>query len=122
MPLTVETVDASVLRAPAHLPKAVVLAPARLADGNVAGGVRLPEVDVPLGVHAVQNTVDKEPCRLGAGYAAYASDVVKARYGAPADYAKRISASAAALVARRLLLAEDAEPIVRAAQAVRWDH
>jgi len=122
MPLTVETVDASVLRAPAHLPKAVVLAPARLADGNVAGGVRLPEVDVPLGVHAAQNTVDKEPCRLGAGYAAYASDVVKARYGAPADYAKRISASAAALVARRLLLAEDVEPIVRAAQAVRWDH
>jgi hypothetical protein len=122
MPLTVETADASVLRAPAHLPKAVVLAPARLADGNVAGGVRLPEVDVPLGVHAAQNTVDKEPCRLGAGYAAYASDVVKARYGAPADYAKRISASAAALVARRLLLAEDAEPIVRAAQAVLWDH
>jgi hypothetical protein len=109
-----------VLRPPAHLPKAIVLAPARLADGNVAGGVRLPEVDVPLGMHAAQNTVDKEPCRLGAGYVAYGPDVIKARYGSPAGYTKRIEASAAALVKRRLLLAEDAETIIRAAQAVRW--
>ena len=110
------------LRAPAHLAKAIVLAPARLPDGNVAGGVRLPEVDVPLGVNAVQNTVDKDPCRLSPGYVAYAPDVVKARYGSPADYAKRIEASAAALVERRLLLREDAETIVSAAQGVRWDH
>jgi len=119
MPLTAETVDSSVLRPPAHLPKAIVLAPARLADGNVAGGVRLPEVDVPLGIHAAQNTVDKEPCRLGAGYVAYSPEVVKTRYGSPAEYTKRITASAGALVARRLLLAEDTETIVRAAQAVR---
>lgn len=121
MPLTRDTVDASVLKAPAHLPKAVVLAPARLADGNVSGGVRLPEVDVPLGVHAVQNSVDKDPCRLGAGYIAFAPDAVKARYGSPAEYTKRIAASAAALVERRLLLAEDADVIVQAARAVRWD-
>jgi hypothetical protein len=121
MPLTTETLDASVLKAPAHLPKAIVLAPARLADGNVAGGVRLPEEDVPLGVNAVQNSVDKDPCRLSAGFVAFAPEVVKKRYGSPAEYAKRISASASALVERRLLLAEDAEVIVRAAQAVRWD-
>jgi len=121
MPLTGETVDASVLKAPAHLPKAMVLAPAKLADGNVAGGVRLPEEDVPLGVNAVQNTVDKDPCRLSAGYVAFAPDAVKKRYGSPAEYQKRIAASAQALVERRLLLAEDAETIVRAAQAVRWD-
>lgn len=121
MPLTNETVDASVLKAPAHLPKALVLAPAKLTDGNVAGGVRLPEEDVPLGVNAVQNTVDKDPCRLSAGYVAFAPDVVKKRYGSPAEYQKRIAASARALVERRLLLAEDADTIVRAAQSVRWD-
>jgi len=121
MPLTAEGVDANVLKAPAHLPKAIVLAPARLADGNVAGGVRLPEVEVPLGANAVQNTVDKDPCRLSAGYVAYAPDVVKKRYGSPAEYTKRISASAALLVQRRLLLQEDAEVIQQAARAVRWD-
>jgi hypothetical protein len=121
MPLTADTVDDKVLHAPKHLPKALVLAPARGADGNVAGGVRLPEVDVPLGVNAVQNSVDKDPCRLSAGYVAFPSDVVKKRYGSPAEYAKRIAASAAALVERRLLLAEDADAIVRAAQNVRWD-
>src|SRR6185436_12939109 len=77
MPLAKDTVDDKVLPAPAHLSKAVVLAPARTADGNVAGGIRLPEVDVPLGVNAVQNTVDKDPCRLSAGYVAYTPDVVK---------------------------------------------
>ena len=121
MPLTMETLDATVLRAPAHLPKAIVLAPARLPDGNVAGGVRLPEVDVPLGVNAVQNTVDKDPCRLSAGYVAYAPEVLKARYRSPSEYAKRIAASAAALVERRLILGEDAEAIVSASQGVRWD-
>ena len=108
------------LRAPARLPRPSFLL--RRGWRTATWPAECRPKSTCLGVHAVQNTVDKEPCRLGAGYAAYPSDVVKARYGAPADYAKRISASAAALVARRLLLAEDAEPIVRAAQAVRWDH
>ncbi len=121
MPLTGETVDDKVLRAPAHLPKAIVLAPARGADGNVAGGVRLPDVDVPLGVHGVQNSVDKDPCRLSAGYVAYPIDAVKTRYQSPAEYAKRVAASAARLAERRLILSEDADAIARAAQNVRWD-
>jgi hypothetical protein len=121
MPLTADTVDDKVLRAPAHLPKAIVLAPARGADGNVAGGVRLPEVDVPLGVNAVQNSVDKDPCRLSAGYLAYPVDEVKKRYKSPAEYSKRIAASAAKLAERRLILPEDADAVVRAAQNVRWD-
>ena len=121
MPLTADTVDAKVLHAPAHLPKAIVLAPARGADGNVAGGVRLPDVEAPLGVHGVQNTVDKDPCRLSAGYEAYPMAVVKARYGSPAEYSKRIGEAAARLVERRLILAEDAETIVQASRSVRWD-
>ncbi len=120
MPLTKDAVDAKVLQAPAHLPKAVVLAPARGADGNFAGGVRLPDVEAPLGVHGVQNTVDKDPCRLGAGYEAYPMATLKARYGSPAEYSKRVAESAARLVERRLILAEDAEVIVQASRNVRW--
>ncbi len=120
MPLGEKSVDASVLRAPAHLAKAVVLAPARGGDGNVLGGVRLPDVEAPLGAHGLQNTVDKDPCRLSAGYEAYPITVVKARYGSPETYVANVSAAAAKLVERRLLLPEDAEAITQAARNVRW--
>lgn len=121
MPLSAKYVDAQVLGAPAHLPKAVVLAPERGEDGNVLGGVRLPEVEVPLGAHGVQNTVLQEPCRLSAGYEAYPASVVKARYGSPENYAKKVGDAAAALVSRRLLLLEDAEAITAAARSMRWN-
>jgi hypothetical protein len=121
MPLSANAVDAQVLGAPAHLQKAVVLAPVRGADGNFAGGVRLPDVEAPLGVHGVQNTVDKDPCRLGAGYMAYPFAVVKARYGSSGEYTKRVGEAAARLVERRLLLPEDAEAIVQASRNVRWE-
>ena len=121
MPLSAETIDAKTLKAPAHLGKAVVLALAKDADGNVAGGVRLPEVDVPLGVHAVQNDVDKDPCRLSAGFMAFAPGMLKSRYGSPAEYAKRVGESAQRLVTRRLLLPEDAQAISKAVSDLRWD-
>lgn len=120
MPLSADAVDANVLKAPAHLAKAVVLAPVRGADGNFSGGVRLPDVEVPLGVHGVQNSVDKEPCRLSAGYQAYPESVVKERYGSAAAYAKRVADAAARLVERRFLLEEDADAIAKIARDVRW--
>ena len=120
MPLSEKAVDKNVLHAPAHLAKAVVLAPSRGGDGNILGGVRLPDVEAPLGAHGLQNTVDKDPCRLSAGYEAYPMTVVKARYGSPADYTNRISEAAARLVERRLLLQEDAEAIVKASRNVTW--
>jgi hypothetical protein len=121
MPLGTKFVDAMVLRAPAHLARAVVLAPARAGDGNTLGGVVLPDVEVPLGAHGLQNTVDKDPCRLGAGYEPYPMGVVKARYGDAGTYVDQIRAAAEKLVARRLLLPEDAEAIVKAARSVRWE-
>ena len=72
-------------------------------------------------LHGVQNTVDKDPCRLSAGYVAYPIAALKTRYKSPAEYAKRVAASAARLAERRLILPEDAEAIARAAQNVRWD-
>jgi hypothetical protein len=121
MPISASAVDAQVLHAPAHLPKAVVLAPGRGADGNFAGGVRLPDVEVPLGVHGVQNSVDKDPCRLGAGYVAYPAATVKARYGTLTEYSKRVSEAAVKLASQRLLLIEDAEAITAASRNVRWE-
>jgi hypothetical protein len=81
----------------------------------------LPDVEVPLGVHGVQNSVDKDPCRLGAGYVAYPAAAVKARYGSPAEYSKRVADAAAKLASQRLLLIEDAEAIAAASRNVRWD-
>jgi hypothetical protein len=121
MPLSAKAVDAKVLRAPPHLAKAVVLAPERDGDGNIRGGIRLPDVEAPLGAHGLQNSVDKDPCRLGAGYEAYPMSVVKARYGSPDAYAGRVAAAASKLLERRLLLLEDAEAIVKAARGVRWE-
>jgi hypothetical protein len=121
MPLSEKFVDARVLRAPAHLARAVVLAPARAGDGNTLGGVVLPDVEAPLGAHGLQNTVDKDPCRLGAGYEPYPMNVIKARYGAADTYVAQVSAAAAKLVERRLLLREDAEAIINAARNVRWE-
>jgi hypothetical protein len=121
MPLDARNVNATVLRAPPHLAKAVVLAPARAGDGNILGGVVLPDVEAPLGAHGLQNSVDKDPCRLGAGYDPYPMSVVKARYGSAEDYVGRIAAAAYNLVGRRLLLPEDAEAIMKAARNVRWE-
>jgi hypothetical protein len=53
MPLE-PTQDDDVLKAPPFLPKAVIELRMRDADGNVLGGVRLPEMAVPLGTNAVQ--------------------------------------------------------------------
>ena len=121
MPLSAEAVDGKVLRAPAHLARAIVLAPQRTQDGNFAGGVRLPEVEVPLGVHGVQNApLEKDPCRLSAAFEAYAASVVSDRYDSHDAYVKRIEDAATALVRRRFLLQEDAQVIISAARALRW--
>ena len=64
MPLE-PTTDADVLAAPKYLPKAVIERPKRDADGNVLGGVRLPDMAAPLGVNAAQQ--EPEILRLLAG-------------------------------------------------------
>ena len=47
--------EATLLQAPRHLPTAIVQAPRRDADGMSLGGVRLPDVEAPLGTHGAQN-------------------------------------------------------------------
>ena len=55
MPLRPAKDDPTVLQAPKALPEAVVQVPQRDADGNPVGGVRLPDIAVPLGVSELQN-------------------------------------------------------------------
>lgn len=112
----------SVLGAPAHLPRARVLVPARGADGNFAGGIRLPEVAAPLGVHGAQNApLHADACRLSASFVPFGGAQVAARYGSRAEYVRQVEAASAKLVASRYLLAEDALEINRAARAMRWE-
>ena len=120
MPL-VATDDPSLLGAPKHLPRAKVLAPARGVDGNFLGGIRLPEVAAPLGVHGAQNApLTAAACRLSASFVSFGGDRVAARYGSRAEYVRQVEAASAKLVSARTLLAEDALEINRAARSMRW--
>ena len=71
MPLEESKNDPMVLRAPAHLPKAVIQVPKRDEDGNSLGGVRLPDMQAPLGANAQQNPPLSFLCALAAAYVAF---------------------------------------------------
>jgi hypothetical protein len=71
MPLEEAKNDPTVLRAPTHLPKAIIEVPKRDEDGNAIGGVRLPDMQVPLGVNARQNPPLSFLCSLAAAYVAF---------------------------------------------------
>ncbi len=117
MPLEPRPGDAQVLQAPRHLPDAIVQAPLRDADGNALGGVRLPDIAAPLGVHGAQNApLTEAPCNLIGAYLAFPDDTVRARYPTRDQYVARIRVAAQALVADRFISAEDAGLIEDAAQ------
>jgi hypothetical protein len=103
-------------------------------DGNELAGVRMPDVTVPVATHLGFN-----PRRADSGGAGqlleYAGSTVpfavraaerartgdprpslEERYEGPDDYAERVRAAAEALVARRLLLADDVELCVNIAR------
>jgi hypothetical protein len=127
MPLRAAGDDPTVLRVPAHLPKAVIQVPLLDPDGNATGGVRLPDIVAPLGTHAIQNPPLSFLCSLGAGYVAFAKtkeerDAVNdsrpslaERYKDRNDYLNRVRAAARELERHRLLLSEDVAVILDAA-------
>ncbi len=108
------------------------------ADGNETGGVRMPDVAVPVATHAGFNV--RHPASGGSGQILeyigltlpFAKDEaargqrgdprpsIEARYGGRDDYLERVGAAARALVEARLLLAEDIEVCVGIA-AERYD-
>ena len=129
MPLEEAKNDPTVLRAPAHLPKAVIEVPKRDEDGNSVGGVRLPEMEAPLGVNARQNPPLSFLCALAGAYVAFPRTQADAdaardphrpvldRYKTRNDYVNRIRASARELEQDGLLLPDDAAIIIQSAAA-----
>jgi hypothetical protein len=127
MPLVEAKGDPAVLRAPAHLPKAIIEIPERDQDGNAVGGVRLPDMAAPLGVNARQNPPLTFLCMLAGGYVAFpltqadADDKhdshrpILARYETRNDYVDAIRTTARALERDGFLLPDDAAIIIQSA-------
>jgi hypothetical protein len=100
-------------------------------DGNEVAGIRLPSIAVPLGTHTGWNVYKAQPDELAdrdGSFIAFArsrsereaaSDPrlsLEERYGSLANYVERVKAAADALVAERLLLRDDADRLVKAAE------
>jgi len=127
MPLQDAEGDPTVLRAPSHLPKAKIEIPKRDADGNAVGGVRLPDMEAPLGVNARQNPPLSFLCMLAGAYVAFPVDQadadtahdphrpVLARYKTRNEYVNRIRIAARELERDGFLLPDDAAIIVQSA-------
>jgi hypothetical protein len=127
MPLEESKNDPMVLRAPAHLPKAVIEVPKRDADGNAIGGVRLPDMQAPLGANAQQNPPLSFQCSLAAAYVAFPRTQIDAdaahdthrpvleRYKTRNDYVNQIRMAARDLTRDGFLLPEDAAIIIQSA-------
>ena len=104
------------------------------SDGNELAGVRVPEVAVPLGTYTSWNTrasghAAGEACFYQGSTLPFASTKaariaagdprpsLEERYTSKADYVSRVQAAAESLVQQRLLLEEDVQVYVNAAQA-----
>jgi hypothetical protein len=120
MPLQPAKGDPTVLQAPANLPDAVIQVPQRDADGNPIGGVRLPDIAVPLGVHGAQNQPLTFSCSLVGAYLPFPrtndpankQPSLQQRYKDNNDYLNRIRIAARDAEAAGFLLPEDATIIV----------
>ncbi len=115
-----------------------VLVPQVDADGNEIGGVRLPEIAVPMATATGWAVRSKdaggagELCYLDGSYIPFAKTKaarlqthdtrpsLEERYRGKADYVARVTSAAASLEKAGYLLAEDRERIVAKAQALSW--
>ncbi len=114
MPLETAAPDAA-LRAPAHFSQAVIQVPRRDADGNALGGIRLPDIEAPIGTHVGLNSTRTRGCMLVGGYVPFDAEKIAAHYRNRDDYVNRIRVSARKLVGDGFLLPEDAAIIVQEA-------
>jgi hypothetical protein len=112
------------------------LVPAVDADGNERAGVRLPDIAVPRGTYTGWNLyaaagLQGELCDREGSFLAFAPDAaarqasgdprpsLAERYATPATHVAAVRAAAEALVAERLLLAEDVAGFVTRAEGLR---
>jgi hypothetical protein len=116
-----------VLRAPAKFSNAVIQVPRRDEDGNAVGGVRLPDVAVPIGTNGGQNQPQTFTCTLVGSFSAFAATKaqreragdarpsIEERYRSRDDYVNRVRVAAQDLMARGFLLPEDMAVMIQAA-------
>ena len=131
MPLEPATGDPEVLAAPKQAAGAIIQRPKRDADGNVVGGVRLPDVAVPLGTHAAQQDPRSFSCSLAGALLPFAATKeareaakdtrpsITERYANRDDYVNRVRIAARTLQTEGLLLPDDAAVIIAAAAATQ---
>jgi hypothetical protein len=92
----------------------------RNADGNVRGGIRLPELDVPIASYAPNNVADPAlpvflqsigglVCRLSGSVTPFDRQALAARYPGVRAYTRPYVRRVNALVRARFLLEADAE-------------
>ncbi len=127
MPLEAASGDPPTLRAPSQLAAAVIQVPKRDQDGNAIGGVRPPDIAVPIGTHGGQNQPQTFACMLVGSFQPFAvtkeerermGDArlsIEERYHGRDDYVNRVRIAAQDLMARGLLLPEDAAVIIQEA-------
>ena len=84
------------------------------------GGVRLPDIEAPLGVHAAQQEPKSFSCALAGAFLPFTQAQIAARYKDRDDYVNRIRTAARKLEADRLLLPEDAAVIINQAASLPW--
>jgi hypothetical protein len=127
MPLEPASDEPPALRAPAGLSAAVIQVPKRDQDGNALGGVRLPDIAVPIGTNGGQNQPQTFTCMLVGSFSPFATTKaerertgdprpsIEERYHGRDDYVNRIRIAAQDLIARGFLLSDDAALIVQEA-------
>ena len=101
------------------------------SDGNETAGIRLPQIAVPLGTHTGWNVYKAQPDELADRDGSFIAFVrskaereaagdprpsLEERYGGKAGYIRQLRQAAAALVAERLLLPDDADRLVWGAE------
>ncbi|MGJ5815054.1 alpha/beta hydrolase domain-containing protein [Paludibaculum fermentans] len=103
-----------------------VLVPQVDADGNELGGIRMPEVAVPLGTFTGWNMrtaatgAAKEMAPTLGSFFAFDKASVGQRYGSRDEYLKKVGLEADKLVRSRLLLGRDRQRVVDHAAAL-WE-
>jgi hypothetical protein len=111
---------------PKEGPEYPVLVPQVDDGGNELGGIRVPDVDVPLGIYTGWNlraesvgASDRLSAFIGSFFPYEASDIEK-RYQGKEPYLDRVRKSAEALAAKRLALRSDVDGMVMRAGQL-WD-
>ena len=117
MPLQAANGDPTVLRAPKNLPDAVIQVPQRDADGNPIGGVRLPDIEAPLGVHGAQNDPLTFSCSLVAAFVPFSPERLAALYKNQDAYIDRIRVATREAQVEGFLLPDEAAVIINSIEA-----